>query len=59
MYKETGEQKQMFIDLVQCHIYVFVKIDKENNVILRKEGTDKLIKCPRHKFTTLFTPLTD
>ena len=54
--KDDKEQKKMFIDLVQCKIWELVKVDADN-VILKKEGTEHILKCPRQKFKQLFTPV--
>ena len=56
--KDEKETKKMFMDLVQCKLWELIGVDNDN-VILKREGKDKIIKCPRVKFKQLFTPFED
>ena len=59
MYIEDKKgKKQMFIDVLKCRTFIFVKIEG-NDVVLRREGTDRILKCPRHKFKQLFIDISD
>lgn len=49
------KNEQLFIDLIKGGIYVLVKIE-QNFVILRKHKGDKILRCPREKFTSFFIP---
>ena len=45
--------KQLFIDLIKGGVYVFLRIEGDF-VILRKYQSDKILRCPRSKFTSFF-----
>ena len=56
--KDEKETKKMFMDLVQCKLWELIRVDADN-VVLKREGKDKILNCPRTKFNALFTPFED
>ena len=52
-YNDNNEQ--LFIDLIKGGVWVYLGMDNDF-VILRKHKADKILRCPRAKFTDIFVP---
>ena len=56
--EDKKEKKQMFIDVLKCRTFILLRVEG-NDVVLQREGTDRILRCPRNKFKDLFMPIDD